>query len=1247
MATLALAVAGQVVGGALGGPIGATIGRALGALAGSAVDDAVFGARPKPGPAGADIRLQGSSEGGAVPRLYGWGRLAGNVIWATELEQVAAESHGGKGTSRSAESDPPQIVASFAVAFCEGEVSRLGRVWADGQLLETEGLNLRFYRGTETQGSDSLIEAVQGADNAPAYRGLCYLVFERLPIGPFGNRIPAISVELCRVVGALEPAIRAVTVIPGATEFGYDPSPRVRVVGPGSTALENTHQSQDVSDWTLSIDELCDLCPNLTNVSLVVAWFGDDLRCGHCTIRPKVESASRNVKGTDWSVAGLGRGAAGVVSTYDGGPAYGGTPSDAAVRAAIADLRRRGLSVTLYPMILMDIAEANAMGQPAYPWRGRIGGEPGSDGTAAAASEVAAFVGTSGGWGFRRFVRHYATLAAETGCDALILGSELRGLTTLRDGMGGFPFVAALRTLAAEARGIVGGGVKLTYAADWSEYSGYQPPGAPGDRLFHLDPLWADDNIDAVGIDNYMPAADWRDGEDAPDAGWGSPYDPDGLAANIAGGEGFDWYYATEADRVAGLRTPIADGAYDEPWVWRFKDIAGWWSNAHHDRVGGVRSATSTDWAPGRKPVWFTELGCAAVDKGANQPNVFPDSKSADGGRPYFSTGAPDPLMQRQLLRAHLAHWSGAANPVSGVYGGPMVDPERIYLWTWDARPFPAFPNAAATWRDAENYPAGHWLTGRLGGMASDELIAAIAADYGVDVDRAEASPPFATGLVVDAQVAARDALAPLLEAAGLGIADRAEGLAFRRPRAAPDAVVEAGEIVAANGPRLGRRRPDAAEAIGRLALNYTDRARDYLNATVTAIRLEPGAASAAQAGLSLDAPGARVAAEQILTARAAAAETLEFALPPSRLAVEVGDTLAVDGQGEGPFVVNELRDTDLRRVSAGALPAAVRAAIVADTPRGVSGAVVARAAPVLVAAQLPPDQADAAASRLLLAAWANPWPGPIEVMDDATGARVALLSRGATLGELAEPLAPGPVERWDGQGVEVEFYGGHVASVDGTAALAGANRLALVTDAGGWELIGFSGAELVAPGTYRLTRLLRGLSGSDPAMGPASAGNRVVLLDDAALMLPVPPTWLGGAVSLRAYAGSRDATGTALTAPLGLDPLLPLPPCHLSAIRDGSGDVLLSWTRRSRADADGWALTEVPLDSAPESYAVTILDGAEVLRTLAVGSPSATYTAAEQAADFGALPDHFDFGIAQASALYGPGHRAAGSFDG
>ena len=1212
MATLALSLAGQFVGGAVGGPIGATIGRALGALAGSAIDATLFGEKAA-ATARPDIRLQGSSEGGAIPRLYGWSRLAGNIIWATELEEITAEGRGGKGTAPAADAE---ICASFAVAFCEGEVSRLGRVWADGQLLELEGLNARFYRGTEDQAADSLIEAKQGI--APAYRGLCYLVFERLPLGEFGNRVPNITVELCRVVGDLEPLIRAVTVIPGATEFGYDPVARVRVLGPGSAGVENAHQSAVLSDWTLSIDELQALCPNLERVSLVVSWFGDDLRASHCTMRPKVEAASRSVRGAEWSVAGISRGSAGVVSTHAGGPAYGGTPSDAAVRAAIADLKARGLEVTLYPMLLMDIPEGNAMGQPAYPWRGRITG---------AAPDVEAFVGSTSDWGLRRMVRHYATLAHEAGADALVLASEMVGMTAVRDGGGGFPFVDALVTLAAEAKGLAPD-VALTYAADWSEYHGVQPADAPGDKLFHLDPLWASDDIAAVGIDNYMPVTDWRDGEAHADfALWDGPHGLDYLTAGIAGGEGFDWFYATDADRLAGVRTAIADGAHGEDWVWRFKDIAGWWSHAHHDRVGGVRSVSPTAWVPGSKPVWFTELGCGAVDKGANQPNVFPDGKSAEGGRPYFSSGAPDGLMQRQFLRASLGYWAES----------PMV--ERVSLWTWDTRPFPAFPSDAGTWSDAANHAAGHWLTGRLGALASDELAAAVAADWGTAVS-GTAAVPLVHGLAVEGVVSARDALDGMLGATGLSVRDGEDGLRLVSPSVR--AAVAVDDVVVADGPMRSRRRPDPSEAVGRLALTYVDRERDYLAGTATAMLAGGGAVAGVNAGLVLDAAGARVAAERALVAASAQRDTLELTLPPSFAALEVGDVIAVAGEGEGPFEITEIRDGSSRKVSARAVAPVLHPAVLSERVSRGSAAPAPAAEPVLVAAHLPGEAGSPGVSRLLLAVWASPWPGTVEVQLASTGASQARLTRPAATGELVSALATGPLNLWDRQALTVTLFGGHLADVDEAAALAGSNRIAVETDAG-WEVIGFAGAELVSAGTYRLTRMLRGQGGT--AVGTAAAGGRVVVLDDAVAVLPVEPGWAGDTLALRAFAGRRDAEGTAFAAEVELGPLVPLAPGHLRAVRDGLGDVALGWVRRSRADAGSWAAVEVGLDYGPEAYRVTIFDGAAPVREFEVSAPSASYPAASQVADFGSLPAGFDFAVSQLSPEFGPGAAATGAF--
>ena len=441
-------------------------------------------------------------------------------------------------------------------------------------------------------------------------------------------------------------------------------------------------------------------------------------------------------------------------------------------------------------------------------------------------------------WSYRRFILHYAHLcAAAGGVGAFCIGSEMRGLTQLRGAGNSFPAVAALRQLAAEVRAILGPGVKIGYAADWTEYAGYQAPG--GDLYFHLDPLWADANVDFVGIDNYLPLSDWREGITHADAGAGSVYSLGYLKANVEGGEGYDWFYASKEDRDGQVRTPITDGAHGEPWVYRVKDIRSWWANVHHDRVAGVRAALQTAWEPKSKPIWFTEFGCPAVDKGTNEPNKFIDPKSSESVLPHYSNGRRDDLMQMQYLRAVMDHWGDpAVNPVSPVYGGRMVDMGRAHVWAWAARPFPQFPGHRALWSDGGNYALGHWLRGRATAQPLSSVVAEICARSGVtEFDVSELY-----GLVRGYQVAdvtsARAALQPLMIAYGFEAVERDGAVRFRMRDGIAKGAVEAEALVAgdADPATLETVRASAAEVAGRVRLTFVERAGDYEARAVEAV---------------------------------------------------------------------------------------------------------------------------------------------------------------------------------------------------------------------------------------------------------------------------------------------------------------------------------------------------------------------------------------------------------------------------
>jgi hypothetical protein len=637
---------------------------------------------------------------------------------------------------------------------------------------------------------------------------------------------------------------------------------------------------------------------------------------------------------------------------------------------------------------------------------------------------------------------------------------------------------------------------------------------------------------------------------------------------------------------------------------------------------------------------WCDELGCGAVDKGANQPNVFGDPKSAESGWPYFSTGLPDPLIQRQVLRAHQAWWRDPANNPAG-----MVDVDRLYLWTWDARPYPAFPGLTDVWADGPNHRNGHWLTGRLGGMASDELAAAIAADHGVALS-ADPAAPLVGGMVLGTTTTGREALEPLMSASGLSLRNRAGGLHLGLARRGEAVVIDEDGLVAGEGATLSRRRGDPAEAPGRLALTYLDRERNYLTGTVTALSRTEGPLAGETSAMTLDASGARLAAERMLDARNGQRETLDFGLPPSALTLEPGDLVDIAGLSGGPFEIAEIRDGLMRRVTARTLASDTAVATGIDRPLAVSAGPAVRALPHVVVAHLPPLPADTARSRLAVAAYAQPWPGSVQLVDDMTGTMAMNLPRRGLLGTLATALQLGPMGVWDnGNAVEVTLLAGHLSSAEPLAVLSGNNRLAVETDAGGWEVIGFAQADLVAPGRYRLTRLLRGLEGTE--MGTAAAGKAVMVLDARVVTLPVEQSWLGEARDFRVYAGASDIDGVPLAVAMDPGPALPLAPVHLRAIKGGGGDIALQWVQRSRADGDGWGTAESPLEHVPERYRLTIMDGISVMRTVEVGGAATVYASSDQLADFGAPPSSFVFTVAQISPVLGAGHAAQGEFHG
>ena len=462
------------------------------------------------------------------------------------------------------------------------------------------------------------------------------------------------------------PTLTGVHLLPATGEFTYDPLAYLgqRTTETALSAINAYAGRAPTTDYSVSIDQLQAEHPECGCVSLVCAWFFDGTTADACHVFPSTTYIGGTFKqaagGADvWRCSGLTQNSAGLIPipTDSGGAfIYGGTPSDQSLVRCVRDLRARGLRVVFYPFLLSTA--------PGEPWRGRIGFSP--DVSSAASAAVAAFLGSAApsqftrdptnltvgysgaatDWTYRRMILHYANLMVVAGgVDLFVIGSELRGLETIRgpawtkagttDGSGcaiwDYPFVAGLVQLAADVRSVfdTAGLTKnlsglnnlITYSADWSDWMGFQHPGEDG-QWPHLDSLYASTNVDFVAFDNYLPLSDWTTGQGGLDAtNWRSPaptswpvatpatrgfalsgaptlYSTAYLSANIEGGEKFDWFYDDGTNGGAGddplgsgliVSLPEGDRAtqtrqiyYSGQEILANKQVRWWWSNPHH-----------------------------------------------------------------------------------------------------------------------------------------------------------------------------------------------------------------------------------------------------------------------------------------------------------------------------------------------------------------------------------------------------------------------------------------------------------------------------------------------------------------------------------------------------------------------------------------------------------------------------------------------------------------------------------------
>lgn len=555
--------------------------------------------------------------------------------------------------------------------------------------------------------------------------------------------------------------------------------------------------------------------------------------------------------------------------------------------------------------------------------------------------------------------------------------------------------------------------------------------------------------------------------------------------------------------------------------------------------------------------------------------------------------------------------------------------------------------------------PSGQ--TEGLGAIVSAEMLKS-GLLAGGDIDTSALSQAV-RGYRIASVAAIRSALEPLMGAWPFDVVQHGYQVKCVPRGGASIATVAAGDLDArsadqAPGVAVTTVREMDTVLPARVTLKFLDADREYNDNEQYAERLNTLAVNVLSLDMAivLTATEAAQIAERLLYLYWLERYDVSLKLPPTYNQVEPSDVITVNAD-EGVY---SLRLTKIHYAADGRLECQAKyhsAATYTPTAVGESGAAVSGIIALEGPAFLLPldipllrDAADKAGFPVAMAGHSSAWSGGV-LYQTTDGGQTWLAVRGftgpgAVIGVASAAIGPGRTDLIDkSSALTVTLNSGTLSSVSESAMLNGANHFAYGAH-GRWEIIAAQNCTLQGDGSYILTDLLRGRAGTEWACGIHGAYDSLVLLDSAALpFLNSSIDTIGTARTYRAVTVGQTLASVAdqafTYAGVNLECLSPV---YLNGNRHPtSNDWSLDWIRRTRVGGEWRDYIDAPLSEASQSYEVDIFSSSSYVtlkRTLSgLTTPAATYTSAQQVADFGSNQATLYVKVYQLSANVGRGY--------